>query len=184
MPDETEELQRLVFEMLLPQPGAYMTDAPSEGAVASSGVDASYLLGRNDQSLARRRVRGRSRCNSVDGARRPHRTVVGTRRHCSWPAWRHWLVRLAEGYCAIDRIRAGRRACYDATGVVYIIQGTPAGESSRRRTHLIRGAQGHPSDASLVTSCRAAYWPVSTRLDPGCPKTTPVIAVRLPAKDR
>jgi len=53
MPDESAELQRLVFEMMLPQPGGYMVDALTVPAVTEIGLDAAYVLGVDDISLAR-----------------------------------------------------------------------------------------------------------------------------------
>jgi hypothetical protein len=49
MPGDPLELQKLVHELLLPQPGGYMTDALSSGP----SFPAAYLLSENDQSLAR-----------------------------------------------------------------------------------------------------------------------------------
>ena len=53
MPGESTELQDLVFHLLLPQPGGYMTDALDVPAVTEIGLAAAYLLGADDQSLAR-----------------------------------------------------------------------------------------------------------------------------------
>jgi pimeloyl-ACP methyl ester carboxylesterase len=50
MPDESAELQELVFALTLPQPGGYMVDA-LDGQ--PDGLPAAYLLGVDDQSLAR-----------------------------------------------------------------------------------------------------------------------------------
>jgi len=53
MQDESAELQRLVFEMMLPQPGGYMVDALAVPTVTTIGLDAAYVLGVDDISLAR-----------------------------------------------------------------------------------------------------------------------------------
>lgn len=53
MPGEPTELQDLVFNLMLPQPGGYMTDALDVPAVTEIGLAAAYLLGADDQSLAR-----------------------------------------------------------------------------------------------------------------------------------
>jgi pimeloyl-ACP methyl ester carboxylesterase len=53
MPGEPTELQDLVFDLMLPQPGGYMTDVLDVPAVTEIGLAAAYLLGADDQSLAR-----------------------------------------------------------------------------------------------------------------------------------
>ena len=53
MQDESPQLQRLVFDLLLPQPGAYMLDAVDVGPVTEAGVPVAYLLGEADIALAR-----------------------------------------------------------------------------------------------------------------------------------
>jgi pimeloyl-ACP methyl ester carboxylesterase len=53
MPAESEELQELVFGLALPQPGGYMTDALDVPPVTDAGLEASYVLGAEDTSLAR-----------------------------------------------------------------------------------------------------------------------------------
>ena len=53
MPDEPEALQRLVFGLMLPQPGGYMTGSLPGPAVTEFGVAAAYLLGEDDHALAR-----------------------------------------------------------------------------------------------------------------------------------
>jgi pimeloyl-ACP methyl ester carboxylesterase len=53
MPGESTELQDLVFNLMLPQPGGYLTDALDVPAVTQIGLAAAYLLGADDQSLAR-----------------------------------------------------------------------------------------------------------------------------------
>jgi pimeloyl-ACP methyl ester carboxylesterase len=50
MQDESAELQDLVFALTLPQPGGYMVDALEVGG---AGLPGAYLLGVDDQSLAR-----------------------------------------------------------------------------------------------------------------------------------
>ncbi|WP_243755171.1 alpha/beta fold hydrolase [Paractinoplanes brasiliensis] len=53
MPGEPPELQELVAGLVLPQPGAYMTEALDVPAVTEAGLSAAYLLGADDKSLAR-----------------------------------------------------------------------------------------------------------------------------------
>ncbi|MFE5114145.1 alpha/beta fold hydrolase [Streptomyces sp. NPDC056663] len=53
MQGEPEELQELVFSLTLPMPGGYMTDALDVPPVTAAGLDASYVLGTDDTSLAR-----------------------------------------------------------------------------------------------------------------------------------
>ena len=53
MQDEPENLQRLVYQMLLPQPGGYMIDALDLPPVTEAGLAAAYVLGVDDKSLAR-----------------------------------------------------------------------------------------------------------------------------------
>jgi pimeloyl-ACP methyl ester carboxylesterase len=53
MPGESPELQRLVADLVLPQPGGYMTEALDLPPVTEIGLPAAYLLGAGDQSLAR-----------------------------------------------------------------------------------------------------------------------------------
>lgn len=53
MPDESPELQELVFNMALPQPGGYMTEPVNVAPVTTIGLPAAYLLGTDDRSLAR-----------------------------------------------------------------------------------------------------------------------------------
>ncbi|MFJ6076010.1 alpha/beta fold hydrolase [Streptomyces sp. NPDC093065] len=50
---EPEEMHELVFGLTLPQPGRYMTDALEVPSVTEAGLDASYVLGTDDTSLAR-----------------------------------------------------------------------------------------------------------------------------------
>jgi pimeloyl-ACP methyl ester carboxylesterase len=52
MQDEPESLQRLVYELLVPQPGGYMLDALDEVDFADLGVPVAYLLAEHDQALA------------------------------------------------------------------------------------------------------------------------------------
>jgi len=53
MQDESVELQQLVFALTLPQPGGYMVDVLDVPAVTTIGLDAAYVLGVDDISLAR-----------------------------------------------------------------------------------------------------------------------------------
>lgn len=53
MQGEPEELQEFVFGLTLSQPGCYMTDALDVPPVTAAGIDASYVLGSDDTSLAR-----------------------------------------------------------------------------------------------------------------------------------
>ncbi|MFF0345199.1 alpha/beta fold hydrolase [Kribbella sp. NPDC004875] len=52
MPGEPETLQRLVHDLLLPQPGGYMLDALGEVNLTSLSVPLSYILAERDQALA------------------------------------------------------------------------------------------------------------------------------------
>ncbi|WP_305783942.1 alpha/beta fold hydrolase [Symbioplanes lichenis] len=49
MPDQPLEVQRIVFDQLVPQPGGYMLDAPR---LAAHDVPAAYILAEKDQALA------------------------------------------------------------------------------------------------------------------------------------
>ncbi len=53
MQDESAAMQKLAYELMVPQPGGYMVDPSEAGPVTGAGVDAAYILGRNDISLAR-----------------------------------------------------------------------------------------------------------------------------------
>ncbi len=53
MQDEPEHLQRLVHELLVPQPGGYMLDALDEVDFAGLDVPMTYLLAEHDRALAR-----------------------------------------------------------------------------------------------------------------------------------
>ena len=54
MPGESHRSwQELVANLLLPQPGGYLTDALDVPAVTEAGLPAAYLLGADDRSLAR-----------------------------------------------------------------------------------------------------------------------------------
>ena len=53
MHDEAPALQRLVFELMVPQPGAYMTDVLDGSGDPMVGPPAAYLLGETDLALAR-----------------------------------------------------------------------------------------------------------------------------------
>ena len=52
MQDEPENLQRLVYDLLVPQPGGYMLDALDFGDLTSIGVPFTYLLAERDRALA------------------------------------------------------------------------------------------------------------------------------------
>lgn len=54
MQEEPEELQRRVYDQLLPQPGGYMLDSPdADGeAVRALGIPVTYLLAEHDRALA------------------------------------------------------------------------------------------------------------------------------------
>ncbi|GAA1644386.1 alpha/beta fold hydrolase [Actinoplanes couchii] len=52
MPGEPEQLQRVVFDQLLPQPGGYMTDAQDLPGVETLGLPVTYVLAENDHALA------------------------------------------------------------------------------------------------------------------------------------
>jgi len=49
---EPEPLQRLIFDLLVPQPGAYMLDALDVENVTELGIPAAYTLAENDIALA------------------------------------------------------------------------------------------------------------------------------------
>ncbi len=53
MPGESAQLQELVFGMMVPQPGGYMVNSLDVPAVTEIGLDAAYILGAGDISLAR-----------------------------------------------------------------------------------------------------------------------------------
>lgn len=53
MQDESVEAQDLVFSLMLPTPGGYMTGALDLDGVTEIGLSAAYLLGVDDISLAR-----------------------------------------------------------------------------------------------------------------------------------
>ncbi|WP_432842943.1 alpha/beta fold hydrolase [Dactylosporangium sp. CA-092794] len=52
MPDEPEPLQRLVHDLLVPQPGGYMLDALDVVDLDGPGVPIAYLLAERDRALA------------------------------------------------------------------------------------------------------------------------------------
>ena len=54
MQGEPEELQRLVYDQLLPQPGGYMLDSPDAGGedIRALGLPVTYLLAEHDRALA------------------------------------------------------------------------------------------------------------------------------------
>jgi len=54
MQDEPEELQRLVYGLLVPQPGGYMLDSPAAGGEVfrALGIPVTYLLAEHDRALA------------------------------------------------------------------------------------------------------------------------------------
>ncbi|MET0496506.1 MAG: alpha/beta fold hydrolase [Actinoplanes sp.] len=54
MPGASTELQDLVFHLMVPQPGGYLTDALDVPAVTEIGLAAAYLVGADDQSLGLR----------------------------------------------------------------------------------------------------------------------------------
>lgn len=53
LPDQAEDAQRLFFELLMPQPGAYFLDALDVPDVASLGIPAAYIRSETDLALAR-----------------------------------------------------------------------------------------------------------------------------------
>jgi pimeloyl-ACP methyl ester carboxylesterase len=53
MQDEPEALQRLVHDLLVPQPGGYMLDGLSAADAAPLTVPVAYVLAENDRALAR-----------------------------------------------------------------------------------------------------------------------------------
>jgi len=53
MPDADQQVQDLVFELLVPQPGGYFLDPIDVGDVTTLGVPAGYILSEDDQALAR-----------------------------------------------------------------------------------------------------------------------------------
>lgn len=52
MPGEPEARQRLVFDLLLPQPGGYLLDAQDLPGVETLGVPITYVLAEGDMALA------------------------------------------------------------------------------------------------------------------------------------
>jgi hypothetical protein len=52
MQGEPEPLQRLVFDLLVPQPGGYMLDTLDVEDVTKLGIPAAYTLAENDIALA------------------------------------------------------------------------------------------------------------------------------------
>jgi pimeloyl-ACP methyl ester carboxylesterase len=52
MQEGSEELRRLIFDQLTPQPGGYVLDALDVDAVTTLGVPITYLLAENDTGLA------------------------------------------------------------------------------------------------------------------------------------
>lgn len=52
MQDEPENLQRLVFDLLVPQPGGYMLAALDKVDLAEMDLPVTYLLAENDRGLA------------------------------------------------------------------------------------------------------------------------------------
>jgi pimeloyl-ACP methyl ester carboxylesterase len=53
MPGDPDSLQELVSQLLVPQPGGYMTDSLDLPPVTKAGLDAAYVLCADDISLAR-----------------------------------------------------------------------------------------------------------------------------------
>jgi pimeloyl-ACP methyl ester carboxylesterase len=52
MQDELESLQRLVFDLLVPQPGGYVLEALDKVDLAEIDVPITYLLAENDRAPA------------------------------------------------------------------------------------------------------------------------------------
>ncbi|MFI6166494.1 alpha/beta fold hydrolase [Nocardia sp. NPDC051052] len=53
LPDQTADAQRLFFELLVAQPGAYFLEALDVPAVTTLGIPAAYILSEDDRALAR-----------------------------------------------------------------------------------------------------------------------------------
>lgn len=53
MPEASADIQRLVAELVLPQPGGYLVDALDLAPVTEVGLPAAYLLGEDDRTLVR-----------------------------------------------------------------------------------------------------------------------------------
>ncbi len=53
LPDSPPELQDLFFDLVVPTPGGYFTDALDLPGVTTAEIPARYLLSENDQALAR-----------------------------------------------------------------------------------------------------------------------------------
>jgi len=53
VPDADEQVQDLLFELLVPQPGGYFLDPIDVGDVTTLGVPAGYILSEDDRALAR-----------------------------------------------------------------------------------------------------------------------------------
>lgn len=53
MQDEPEPVQRVVHSLMVDTPGRYFTDPPRSPGVVTAGIPARYLLGDDDQALAR-----------------------------------------------------------------------------------------------------------------------------------
>lgn len=53
LPEGSADAHRLLFELLVPQPGAYYTEALDVDEVTTAGIPAAYLLSENDLVLAR-----------------------------------------------------------------------------------------------------------------------------------
>jgi pimeloyl-ACP methyl ester carboxylesterase len=53
MPEADEQVQDLLFELLVPQPGGYFLDPIDVGDVTTLGVPAGYILSEDDRALAR-----------------------------------------------------------------------------------------------------------------------------------
>jgi pimeloyl-ACP methyl ester carboxylesterase len=53
MQDEPEALQRVAFDLMTPQPGAYMLEAFDVGPVTTLGIPAAFVLAERDKALAR-----------------------------------------------------------------------------------------------------------------------------------
>lgn len=52
MQDEPENLQRLVYDLLVPQPGGYMLDVPKLDDLTTLGLPITYLLAERDRGVA------------------------------------------------------------------------------------------------------------------------------------
>lgn len=53
LPDQGADAQRLFFELLVPQPGAYFLEAIDVPAVTTAGIPAAYVASEDDRALGR-----------------------------------------------------------------------------------------------------------------------------------